>query len=66
MYYARVAIPLDLRSHFPSRKAGKFTAEVWQSLRTRDPKEAAVKGKAVVATWDAKFAELRRRTQPTE
>jgi integrase len=66
IYYARTSIPEDIRHHFPSTKPGKYRAEIWLSLRTADPAEARSKGKTVLARWDTQFAELRRRSNPTE
>jgi integrase len=64
MYYARVAIPLDLQPLFPT-KTGTSKQELWKSLGTRDPKEAATKARPVLARWEAEFERLRSKRQPT-
>lgn len=64
MYYARVAIPLDVQPLYPT-KTGTNKQELWKSLGTRDPKEAAAKARPVLARWEAEFERLRTRRQPT-
>lgn len=66
MYYARVSIPVDLQSYYPTKHPGRFKTEIWKSLGTRDPKEAKAKAKPVLAAWDAEFDALRRRRDPSE
>lgn len=57
-YYARLTVPLDLQRFLDKR-------ELWQSLRTSDPREARERAAPILAQWQAEFAELRRRREPT-
>jgi integrase len=58
-YYARVAVPKGLREAMGRR-------ELWQSLGTKDAREAKARVSAVLARWHSEFAELRRRRDATE
>lgn len=58
-YYARLSVPLDLQRFLDKR-------ELWQSLRTSDPREARERAAPILAQWQAEFSELRRRREPTE
>lgn len=53
-YYARLAVPKELREVMGKR-------ELWQSLGTKDAREAKARVAAVLARWHDEFAELRRR-----
>ena len=64
MYYARVAIPRDLQALYPT-EAGSNKKELWKSLGTHDPKQAASKVRPVLARWEAEFERLRTCRQPT-
>ncbi|WP_438274399.1 DUF6538 domain-containing protein [Nitrobacter sp.] len=64
MYYARVAIPRDLQPLYPT-SGGTNKKELWKSLGTRDPKQAASKAQPILARWEAEFDRLRTRRQPT-
>jgi len=65
MYYARISIPSDVQPHYPTRHPGRFKAELWKSLGTRDPKEAGAKALPVLAGWNAEFEAIRRRRAPS-
>lgn len=52
-YYARLGVPKDLQPVL-GRK------ELWESLRTKDAREAKARAREVLARWEAEFAELRR------
>jgi hypothetical protein len=58
-YYARVAVPTDLRNVIGRR-------ELWKSLGTTDPREAKQKVRAVLEAWDVEFAERRKRRTVSE
>lgn len=59
-YYARIYIPLDLQRAFDGKK------EKWQSLRTKEPREARERLAAVLDEWVGTFADMRRRVDSTE
>jgi len=59
VYYLRVSVPEDLR-----KEIGK--TEIWQSLRTKDPKEAARLVKAESLKVDQQLDAARKRHQGTE
>ncbi len=59
VYYARLAIPLDLQPIL-----GKTDRE--KSLRTKDPKEAKRRLNSVIAGWHAEFEDARRRRDVSE
>lgn len=65
MYYARVAIPVDLQPLYPTKNPGSYKRELWKSLGTRDPREASAKALPVLARWEAEFEQLRTRRNPT-
>lgn len=54
-YYARIYIPQDLQAAFGGKK------EKWQSLRTKEPREARARLAAVLDEWEGAFADMRRR-----
>ena len=58
-YYLRMPVPLALRPAL-----GKN--EIWESLRTTDPREARELAAPKVAKWRRTFAEMRQRQAPTE
>ncbi|WP_018044902.1 site-specific integrase [Methylobacterium sp. 88A] len=58
-YYARLGVPKDLQTILGKR-------ELWESLRTKDAREARGRVAAVLARWHAEFADLRRRREATE
>src|SRR5690349_12960879 len=58
-YYARLAVPIDLRAILKKN-------ELWKSLGTSDPKVAREKVLPVLMQWRAEFADLRKRRVPTE
>lgn len=64
MYYARVAIARELQALYPT-EAGSNKKELWKSLGTHDPKQAASKVRPVLARWEAEFERLRTCRQPT-
>lgn len=58
-YYARLAVPKDLQPVLGKR-------ELWESLRTKDAREARARVASVLARWHAEFADLRRRRDASE
>ena len=58
-YYARLAVPKELQPILGKR-------ELWESLRTKDAREARARVHAVLDRWHAEFAELRLRREVTE
>lgn len=65
-YYARLGVPKDLQPLYPRTNTGGPTKELWQSLGTKDAREARGRVAAVLATWHAEFADMRRRREATE
>lgn len=65
VYYARVTIPDELQRYYPAKGKHPFKVQLWQSLGTRDPREAREKAAHVVARWRSEFAELLKRREPT-
>lgn len=65
VYYARITIPEELQPYYPAKGGKANKVQLWQSLRTRDPREAREKAAHVVARWRSEFAELLRRREPT-
>jgi integrase len=57
-YYARLGVPKDLQQAV-GRK------ELWESLRTKDAREARARVAPVLARWHDEFAALRRRLAAT-
>lgn len=55
-YYARLGVPKDLREVMGKR-------ELWQSLGTKNAREAKARVSAVLAGWHEHFAELRSRRE---
>ena len=53
-YYARLGVPKDLQSILGKR-------ELWESLRTKDAREAKARVAAVLVRWHAEFEDVRRR-----
>jgi hypothetical protein len=51
-YYARITVPLDLQRAVNKR-------ELWESLRTSDPREARERAAPILARWHSEFGELR-------
>jgi integrase len=58
-YYVRVAVPLDLKARIRRR-------EIWQSLRTKDPREAKRLGAVTLAKLQNDWASLRHKREPGE
>ena len=58
-YYARLGVPKDLQA-----VVGK--KELWESLRTKDAREAKARVHAVLNRWHAEFDALRRRRAVSE
>lgn len=59
VYYARLIVPMELR-HLMGRR------ELIRSLHTKDRRTANVQKLTVLASWHAKFDDLRRRRDITE
>lgn len=59
-YYARIYIPQDLQPAFDGKK------EKWQSLRTKEPREARARLAAVLDEWAGTFADIRRHSNLNE
>lgn len=58
-YYVRIAVPLDLKPRIRRR-------EIWQSLHTKDPREAKRLGAIALAKLQNDWAALRQKRQPGE
>lgn len=65
VYYARITIPEELQRYYPAKGKHPFKVQLWQSLGTREPREAREKAAYVVARWRSEFAELLTRREPT-
>ncbi|NEU14587.1 tyrosine-type recombinase/integrase [Methylobacterium sp. BTF04] len=59
VYYARLAVPKELQAIFGAK-------ERWESLRTKDAREAKVRVLEVLQRWSDEFATLRRKLASTE
>ncbi|MCP3399196.1 DUF6538 domain-containing protein [Bradyrhizobium sp. CCGB20] len=58
-YYVRVGVPLKLQPVLKRK-------EIWQSLKTTDPRQARDRAAPLIASYRARFADLRREPSPTD
>ncbi|MBB4373327.1 integrase [Bradyrhizobium sp. cir1] len=57
-YYVRVGVPLRLQPVLKRK-------EIWQSLKTSDPRQARDRAAPVIASFRARFADLEQRREPS-
>ncbi|WP_234680790.1 DUF6538 domain-containing protein [Bradyrhizobium monzae] len=57
-YYVRVGVPLKLQPVLKRK-------EIWQSLKTTDPRQARDRAAPVIASYRAQFADLEQRREPS-
>ncbi|MGW1423208.1 DUF6538 domain-containing protein [Bradyrhizobium manausense] len=57
-YYVRVGVPLKLQPVLKRK-------EIWQSLKTTDPRQARDRAAPVIAAFRAQFADLEQRREPS-
>lgn len=57
-YYVRVGVPLKLQPVLKRK-------EIWQSLKTTDPRQARDRAAPVIASYRARFADLEQRREPS-
>lgn len=57
-YYVRVGVPLKLQPLLRRK-------EIWQSLKTTDPRQARDRAAPVIASYRAQFADLEQRREPS-
>ncbi|WFU69428.1 site-specific integrase [Bradyrhizobium sp. CB2312] len=57
-YYVRVGVPLKLQPVLKRK-------EIWQSLKTTDPRQARDRAAPVIASFRAQFADLEQRREPS-
>ncbi|WP_439374953.1 DUF6538 domain-containing protein [Bradyrhizobium sp. DASA03120] len=57
-YYVRVGVPLKLQPVLKRK-------EIWQSLKTSDPRQARDRAAPVIASFRARFADLEQRREPS-
>lgn len=57
-YYVRVGVPLKLQPVLKRK-------EIWQSLKTTDPRQARDRAAPIIASYRAQFADLEQRREPS-